>query len=147
MEHPLRLSLLADVVLPLPLAETYTYSLPESLQDRVRVGCRVIVPFGAKKIYSAIVVKVHRESEGFGAKSLPLTGESEGVSIALLPDHPTPVAHRTHTNEPIPFCIFTPGMAPDSVQTFDEVACQQGAFGLLQGDEFIKEFMSVPLNS
>ena len=85
MEHPLRLSLLADVVLPLPLAETYTYSLPESLQDRVRVGCRVIVPFGAKKIYSAIVVKVHGESEGWGGKSLPLTGESEGWGGKSLP--------------------------------------------------------------
>ena len=64
-----------------------------------------------------------------------------GVSIALLPDHPTPVAHRTHTNEPIPFCIYTPGMAPDSVQTFDEVACQQGSYGLLEGDALINQFM------
>ncbi len=94
-----------------------------------------------KPILDALTLPLTGESEGV------FTGDSEGVSIALLPDHPTPVAHRTHTNEPIPFCIFTPGMAPDSVQTFDEVACQQGAFGLLQGDEFIKEFMSVPLNS
>jgi len=62
-------------------------------------------------------------------------------SIALLPDHPTPVAHRTHTNEPIPFCIYTPGMEPDQVQTFDEVACQQGSYGLLEGDEFINQFI------
>ncbi|MBQ7572119.1 MAG: cofactor-independent phosphoglycerate mutase [Bacteroidaceae bacterium] len=62
-------------------------------------------------------------------------------SIALLPDHPTPVAHRTHTNEPIPFCIYTPGMEPDQVQTFDEVACQQGSYGLFEGDEFINQFI------
>ena len=69
-------------------------------------------------------------------------GEGRGeVAIALLPDHPTPVAHRTHTNEPIPFCIYTPGTEPDQVQTFDEVACQQGTYGLLHGDEFIEEFM------
>ena len=71
-------------------------------------------------------------------------GESEqgtGLSIALLPDHPTPVAHRTHTNEPIPFCIYYPGIEPDEVQTFDEVACKQGAYGNLEGDEFIEEFM------
>ena len=64
MEHPLRLFLLADVVLPLPLAETYTYRIPEMLADRVKVGCRLVVPFGAKRIYSAIVVNVrYGESE------------------------------------------------------------------------------------
>ena len=63
MEHPGSLLLLADVVLPLPLAETYTYRLPERLQDRVAVGSRLIVPFGSKKIYSAIVVRVYSENE------------------------------------------------------------------------------------
>ncbi|MCR5003913.1 MAG: cofactor-independent phosphoglycerate mutase, partial [Bacteroidales bacterium] len=50
----------------------------------------------------------------------------EPVAIAVLPDHPTPVKKRTHTNEPIPFLIWAPGMTPDSVQTFDEDACKQG---------------------
>lgn len=59
MECPGSLFLLVDVVLPLPLAETYTYRLPERLQNRVAVGSRLIVPFGSKKIYSAIVVKVY----------------------------------------------------------------------------------------
>lgn len=66
----------------------------------------------------------------------------EPVAIALLPDHPTPVAHRTHTADPIPFCIYYPGIEPDSVQTFDEEAAKQGAYGLLQGDEFIHLFMN-----
>ncbi len=63
------------------------------------------------------------------------------VAIALLPDHPTPCEHRTHTAEPIPFCIYAPGIQPDGVNTFDEDACQAGAYGLLQGDDFIKLFM------
>ena len=74
--------------------------------------------------------------------SSPLGEVGRGLSIALLPDHPTPVAHRTHTAEPIPFCIFTPGVEPDEVQTFDEVACQQGSYGLLEGDGFIEAFMN-----
>ncbi len=65
----------------------------------------------------------------------------EPVTIAVLPDHPTPVAHLTHTNEPVPFLIYAPGIEPDSVQTFDEVACQQGSYGTLKKDEFIKELM------
>ncbi|MCF0197550.1 MAG: cofactor-independent phosphoglycerate mutase, partial [Bacteroidaceae bacterium] len=49
-----------------------------------------------------------------------VTQWNEPVAIALLPDHPTPVAHRTHTAEPIPFCIYHPDITPDAVQTFDE---------------------------
>ena len=63
------------------------------------------------------------------------------LSIALLPDHPTPIHHRTHTAEPIPFCIYYPGIEPDQVQTFDEVAAKEGIYGNLEGDAFIKEFM------
>lgn len=66
----------------------------------------------------------------------------EPVTIAILPDHPTPCAHRTHTSDPVPFLIYRPGMEPDSVQTFDEVACQQGAYGVLEKDEFIKALLS-----
>lgn len=67
----------------------------------------------------------------------------EPVCIAVLPDHPTPVAHRTHTNEPIPFLIYAPGIEPDCVQTFDEVACKDGKYGLLHNDEFIKTLMNI----
>ncbi|MBR4365757.1 MAG: cofactor-independent phosphoglycerate mutase [Bacteroidaceae bacterium] len=67
----------------------------------------------------------------------------EPVAIAVLPDHPTPVHHRTHTNEPVPFLIHAPGLEPDSVQTFDEDACQQGYYGLLHKDEFMKALMSI----
>ena len=66
---------------------------------------------------------------------------NEPVTIAILPDHPTPCAHRTHTAEPVPFLIYRPGIAPDGVQTFDEVACQQGAYGTLEKDEFIRTFL------
>jgi len=44
-----------DVILPLPLATCYTYILPENIVQ-VQVGCRVIVPFGTKKYYTAIVI-------------------------------------------------------------------------------------------
>ena len=77
--------------------------------------------------------------------SVPLGRAGRGAfSIALLPDHPTPCEHRTHTAEPIPFCIYYPGIEPDCVQTFDEDAAKAGAYGLLEGDEFIKLFMGDP---
>lgn len=67
----------------------------------------------------------------------------EPVAIALLPDHPTPVELRTHTNEPVPFAVYYPGIEPDSVQTFDEVAAREGSYGLLEGDGFIRAFMVI----
>lgn len=48
-----------DVILPLPLANHYTYSLTAEYEDVVKIGCRVVVPFGRKKIYTAIVINVH----------------------------------------------------------------------------------------
>lgn len=67
----------------------------------------------------------------------------EPVAIAVLPDHPTPVKKRTHTNEPVPFLIWAPGIAPDSVMTFDEDACKKGYYGQLEGDQFIEAFLKV----
>lgn len=68
---------------------------------------------------------------------------NEPVAITLLPDHPTPVHYRTHTAEPVPFCIYYPGIEPDDVLTFDEVAAKEGTYGLLEGDGFIREFMNI----
>jgi 2,3-bisphosphoglycerate-independent phosphoglycerate mutase len=51
------------------------------------------------------------------------------------------VAHLTHTNEPVPFLIYAPGIEPDETKTFDEVACKSGAYGLLEKDGFIREVM------
>ena len=65
----------------------------------------------------------------------------EPVAIAVLPDHPTPCEVRTHTAEPVPFLVWHPGIEPDAVQTFDEVAACEGAYGLLREDGFIREFM------
>ena len=66
---------------------------------------------------------------------------SEPISIALLPDHPTPIDLRTHTAEPIPFAIWYPGITPDAVETFDEDAVRHGSYGLLENDQFILAFM------
>ena len=48
-----------DVILPLPLPKYFTYSLPDECAEEVEIGCRVIVPFGRKKFYTAIVRNVH----------------------------------------------------------------------------------------
>ena len=65
----------------------------------------------------------------------------EPVAIAVLPDHPTPCAIRTHTNTPVPFLIYKPGQEPDSVTRFDELSLLEGKHGILEKDEFIKELL------
>lgn len=66
----------------------------------------------------------------------------EPVAIAVLPDHPTPCSIRTHTNIPVPFLIYKPGQEPDSVTRFDEFSVENGKYGILEKDQFIKELLS-----
>ncbi|MBQ8592990.1 MAG: primosomal protein N' [Bacteroidaceae bacterium] len=60
-----------DVILPLPLANFYTYLLPAAWVGEVKRGCRVIVPFGVKKFYTAIVIRIHNSRpSGYEVKSI-----------------------------------------------------------------------------
>ncbi|MCX6308054.1 MAG: primosomal protein N', partial [Bacteroidia bacterium] len=52
----------ADVLLPLPLNQTFTYSVPAEMQSFIQVGCRVIVPLGTRKLYTAIILRLHGEA-------------------------------------------------------------------------------------
>lgn len=70
----------------------------------------------------------------------------EPVTIAILPDHPTPCAIKTHTNKPVPFVIYRTNEAGDAVQQYDEFACEKGSYGLLRGMEFMQTLIK-PLPS
>ena len=52
-------TLYADIVLPLPLKALFTYAVPAELALEVQLGARVLVPFGARKLYSGLVWKLH----------------------------------------------------------------------------------------
>ncbi|MDD2476880.1 MAG: primosomal protein N' [Dysgonamonadaceae bacterium] len=54
------MSLFADVILPLALADSYTYIIPAELKNIIQPGFRVIVPFGKTKFYTAIVLRIHQ---------------------------------------------------------------------------------------
>lgn len=61
----------ADVILPLAVANTYTFGVPVELQSKIQVGCRVEVQFGKRKIYSGIVQSVHnRKPELYEVKPI-----------------------------------------------------------------------------
>lgn len=61
--------LYADILLPLPLAGTFSYCVPEPMCGSIAVGHRVVVPFGTKKFYTGIVCGLsHTPPMGFEVK-------------------------------------------------------------------------------
>ncbi len=47
-----------DLSLPVPLDRVFTYRLPETLRHRTRTGCRLLAPFGGRKL-TGVAVRVH----------------------------------------------------------------------------------------
>ncbi len=61
----------ADVILPVPLDGLFTYSVPQQLEGQVRVGVRVLVPFGRNKTHIGILAKIHDQApEGYQVKDI-----------------------------------------------------------------------------
>ncbi|MBO4741946.1 MAG: primosomal protein N', partial [Bacteroidales bacterium] len=56
-----RITYFVDVILPLHLPQYYTYRVPFEYNDDIRVGQRVVVQFGGKKVYSALVRRIHQK--------------------------------------------------------------------------------------
>ncbi|MBE9469578.1 MAG: primosomal protein N' [Bacteroidetes bacterium] len=52
-------SFFADVILPIPIPQLFTYHIPQNLINEILPGKRVVVQFGQKKIYSALVKNIH----------------------------------------------------------------------------------------
>ena len=58
--------LFVDVILTLHLPFTYCYRLPQTLNDSIKIGQRVAVQFGKKKIYSAFVINITEQASTNG---------------------------------------------------------------------------------
>ena len=60
-----------DIILPLPLDGVFTYSVPQSLEEQVKRGVRVLVPLGRNKTYVGIISEVHdKKPEGYQTKDI-----------------------------------------------------------------------------
>lgn len=57
--------------------------------------------------------------------------------ILVLPDHPTPLKIRTHTDEPVPFAICGEGIPVDNMQFFAEKEAEKGGYDVVQGDNLV----------
>lgn len=60
-DHIERVTLFADVMLPVPIPRLFTYRVPEAFKDNINIGFRVIVQFGSKKIITGVVAVLHQK--------------------------------------------------------------------------------------
>ena len=63
--------------------------------------------------------------------------------IMVLPDHPTPIRVRTHTDKPIPAAIAGAGIAPGEAQAFSEAQARQSGLRIEEGSELMEYFLQV----
>jgi 2,3-bisphosphoglycerate-independent phosphoglycerate mutase len=61
----------------------------------------------------------------------------------LLPDHPTPIAIKTHTGDPVPFAIMGKGIEPDGVQSFDEESAKSGGCRVVNGHMLMQKLLKI----
>ncbi|MCE3296103.1 MAG: priA [Crocinitomicaceae bacterium] len=57
-----RKTLFVDVIVPLAVKNEFSYRVPFEMNDFIKSGMRVVVPFGKSKLYTAIVTKVHEQA-------------------------------------------------------------------------------------
>jgi len=63
-------NLWVEVILPLAIPKTYTYSVPENLKSKIKTGCRAEVVFGKNKKYSGIIKSKSLQKPGFITKDI-----------------------------------------------------------------------------
>ena len=59
-----------DVILPLPLDGTFTYSVPDGMEGKVVPGVRLLVPLGKSKKYIAMATRLHDDKPAFSCKPI-----------------------------------------------------------------------------
>lgn len=57
-----KITLFAEVLLPIHIAGTLTYRLPNEWAEHTRIGQRVVAPLGKTKVHTGIIVKIHRQA-------------------------------------------------------------------------------------
>ena len=83
MIEPVADNMFCDVSLPVPMDQPYTYALPLTLRHRVKPGCRVVAPFGPRKL-TGVVLDVHGRAPEMAAREVLRLIDPEPVIDAEL---------------------------------------------------------------
>ncbi len=70
----------------------------------------------------------------------------DDYALAVLPDHPTPIDIRTHTSDPVPYAVYTPGCQADATESYSEVSVRKGfennSKEIMDGYKFLEFFIN-----
>lgn len=70
-----------------------------------------------------------------------LASAGEEFSILVLPDHPTPIARRTHTMEPVPFFIYSSDKTESGIDSYSEKNCSDTGLYIADGYKLFDTFI------
>ena len=73
--------LYVEVILPLPLESVFTYSVPDLMAEKVKMGVRVLVPLGKSKTYTAMAVRTHSQKPDFQTRDILQVIDAEPVLL------------------------------------------------------------------
>lgn len=122
----------------------------EALEDHDLVFIHVEAPdeaghAGDIKEKILAIERIDRRILGKLLEELPSMGD---YAIAILPDHPTPIDMRTHTSDPIPYAVYSPGCESDETESYSEIAVgnnfNNSSQKLMEGYKFLKFFIEYP---
>jgi len=119
----------------------------ESLEDHDLVFIHVEAPDEAghagdinEKIMA--IERIDRRILGKLREELP---SLDDYALAVLPDHPTPIDIRTHTSDPVPYAVYTPGCEADKTEAYNEVSVldsfKNSSNEIIEGYKFLKFFI------
>ncbi len=73
-----------DVSLPVPLDRPFTYAVPDTMSHRIQAGCRVLVPFGTRRLIGMVIGVHDGDSEAANREALRLVDEEPVLDSSLL---------------------------------------------------------------
>ena len=87
------------------------------------------------------MVAIERIDHRIVGKLLDELPSFNDYSLAILPDHPTPITIKTHTSDPVPYAMCSTTNKSDDIMKYDEYSASKGSMGINPGYEFIKNFI------
>lgn len=79
-------ALFVDVVIPLAVKDTYTYQVPSHFEKQIKFGIRLEVPFGKKKLYSGLAIKLHHNKPTYPTRMILSVIDEEPVITTIQLD-------------------------------------------------------------
>ncbi|MDQ1332809.1 MAG: hypothetical protein QG576_844, partial [Bacteroidota bacterium] len=138
----------ADIILPVAVKGTFTYSIPDRFSDVVKPGIRVIVRFGNKKVYTGIICKLHNTAPGFRtirpimklADPVPVANEKQLAHWRWISDYYMCSAGEV-MNAAVPSAFFPEGDISSSI--IEKYSPKEETFIVLAKDFSDKELNEI----